>query len=393
MSDPLYLDHNASTPTVPRVREVAARALAEGFGNPSAGHVYGRRARAFVDTARAQVARLIGCDPDEILFTGGGTEASNLAIRGFAAAHAGSQVMVLSSRVEHPAVTEPVRSLPERAPGSALVDVDETGAVLPEVFRRALVDGAHQGPTLVSVMLAQNETGVLQPVSDIARLARARGAVVHTDAVQAVGKVPVDVRALGVDMLSIAGHKLYAPKGVGALYVRRGTPLASLLVGAEQERGLRPGTENVSGIAALGEACAMALEDLEREAARQRGLRNWLEAELAVGGFVVHGARAERLPNTCNGHFPGVRGAALLEAVPELAFTTGSACHSGDETPSAILTAMGIGREEALGAIRISIGRGTSDADVERAARLLLRAAAAPPHPSRPPRASAPPAG
>jgi cysteine desulfurase len=178
---------------------------------------------------------------------------------------------------------------------------------------------------------------------------------------------------------------------VGALYVRRGTPMAPLLVGAEQERGLRPGTENVSGIAALGEACAMALEDLEREAARQRGLRDWLEAELAVGGFVVHGARAERLPNTCNGHFPGVRGAALLEALPDLAFTTGSACHSGEEMPSAILTAMGIAREDALGAIRISIGRGTTDADVERAARLLLRAAAAPPHPSRPPRSVPPP--
>ena len=251
--------------------------MAEGFGNPSAGHVYGRRARAFVDMARAQVARLIGCDPDEILFTGGGTEASNLAIRGFAAAHPGSPVMVLASRVEHPAVSEPVRSLTERAPGSALVDVDETGAVLPEVFRRALADGAHQGPTLVSVMLAQNETGVLQPVADIARLARARGAVVHTDAVQAVGKVRVDVaRARRRHAVHRRAQAVRA-QGRGRALRAPWHAAGALLVGAEQERGLRPGTENVSGIAALGEACAMALEDLEREATRQRGLRDWLE--------------------------------------------------------------------------------------------------------------------
>jgi cysteine desulfurase len=385
-ADPLYFDHNASTPVPPRVREAASRALAEGFGNPSAAHVYGTRARAFVDAGRERVAALLHCEPDEVVFTGGGTEANNLAIRGFAAAHHGEPILVITSRVEHPAVAEPVRSLPARAHGSALVDVEETGAVLPEVFDRALAEGDHRGPALVTVILAQNETGVLQPVEEIARLAHAHGAVIHTDAAQAVGKIPVDVRSLGVDMLSVAGHKLYAPKGIGALYVRRGTPLAPLLVGAGHERGLRPGTENVSAIAALGEACAMALEDLEREAIRQRTLRDRLEAQLAPGGFVIHGARSERLPNTTNGHFPGVRGSELIAAVPELAFTTGSACHAGEEHASAILLAMGIEREEALGAIRLSIGRATTLEDIDRASALLVHAAAAMPgHPSMTP--------
>ena len=243
------------------------------------------------------------------------------------------------------------------------------GAVTADAVLAALPSGE---PALVTVMLAQNETGVLQPVAEIARRGRARGALVHTDAAQAVGKIPVDVGALGVDLLSVAGHKLYAPKGVGALYVRRGTPLAPFLLGAGHERGLRPGTENVTGIAALGEACTMAREDLDAEAERQRGLTARLAALLSAEGFVVHGAAAPRLPNTLNGRFPGVRGSALLAAVPDLAFTTGSACHAGEESPSAVLVAMGLAPEDALGAVRLSLGRGTTADDVERAASLLL---------------------
>jgi len=376
VADPIYLDHNASTPVLPRVRDVAARALAEGFGNPSAEHVYGRRARAFVSRAREQVAALLGCDADEVVFTGSGTEANNLAIRGFALAHAAAgPLTVLTSVIEHPAVAEPVRAL-GRAGQARFVRVatGASGRVDAAAFERSLAD-ATAGPVLVTLMLAQNETGVLQPVAEIAPLARARGAVIHTDAAQAVGKVAVDVRALGVDMLSVAGHKLYAPKGVGALYVRRGTALAPPILGAGHERGLRPGTENVSGIAALGEACAVALEDLEREASRQQALRDRLEALLAAGGFIVHGLDAPRLPNTSNGRFPSVRGSNLLAAVPEISCTTGSACHAGEEHASEALLAMGLDPEDALGAVRITLGRGTTEAEVERAASLLLAAA------------------
>ena len=293
---PIYLDHNASTPLHPRVRDAVIRALDEGFANPSAGHVFGRRAREIVDEARVQMAALLGCDADEIVLTGGGTEANNLALRGLP-----GRSLVVSS-VEHPATTEPARILGAAGARIVEVPVGGDGAVDPAAVAHAL-EGA-SGPALVSVILAQNETGVIQPLGAVAERARAHGALVHADAAQAVGKIAVDVRALGVDLLSVAGHKLYAPKGVGALYVRRGLALAPLLVGAGHERGLRPGTENVSGIAGLGAACALARGDLATEAPRQRALRDRLEARLAPGGFVVHGAGAERLPNTVNGRFP-----------------------------------------------------------------------------------------
>ncbi len=363
----IYLDHNASTPLHPRVREAVLRALDEGFGNPSADHAYGRRARAIVEEARAEVAALLGCDPDEIVFTGGGTEANNLALRGPA-----SRTLLVSA-VEHPATTEPARIL--RSAGTIVVEipVGAGGAVDPEAVDVALM--GMSAPAMVSLILAQNETGVIQPLAAVAKRARERGAMVHADAAQAVGKIPVDVRALGVDLLSVAGHKLYAPKGVGALYVRRGLPLSPVVVGAGHERGLRPGTENVSGIAGLGAACALARADLQAEAARQRALRDRLEALLREAGFVVHGTLAERLPNTTNGRFPGIRGAALLARIPEIAFTTGSACHAGEEHPSRTLLAMGIPPADALGAIRLTLGRGTTEAEIDRAASLLVAAA------------------
>jgi cysteine desulfurase len=371
MADPIYLDHNASTPVPARVVEAMTAALAEGFGNPSAGHVYGRRARAIVERARSRVAGLIGCDDDEVIFTGGGTESNNLALRG-AAAKLGAGLTFVMSAVEHPAVVEPASVLSAAGATVLGLPVDGRGLVDPARVDRALA-GA-RGPVLLSVILAQNETGVVQPVAEIAARAKARGAVVHTDAAQAVGKIEVRVKKLGVDLLSIAGHKLYAPKGVGALYVRRGVALAPVLVGAGHERGLRPGTENVAAIAALGEACAMARESLAEEAERQRALRDRLEAKLATGGFVVHGAGAERLPNTVNGRFPGVRGSALLARAPEVAATTGSACHAGEEHASGVLLAMGIAGEDALGAVRLTLGRGTTDEEIGRAAEMLLAA-------------------
>lgn len=372
-TSPIYLDHNASTPVPPRVREAMLRALEEGFGNPSAEHVYGRRARALVDRARSRVAALIGCDDDEIVFTGSGTEANNLALRGFAAAAGAARLTLVLSAVEHPATSEPAALLAAAGAVVTRVPVDALGVIHPAAVEQAVA--AARGPALVSVLLAQNETGVIQPLQEIAARARAGGAVVHTDAAQAVGKIDVRVRHLGVDLLSLAGHKLYAPKGVGALFVRRGITLAPLLVGAGHERGLRPGTENVAGIAGLGEACALARESLAVEVARQRTLRDRLEARLATAGFVVHGAGAERLPNTLNGRFPGVRGSALLARVPEIAASTGSACHAGEERASAALTAMGLTEVDALGAVRLTLGRWTTEEQVDRAAQLLIAAA------------------
>ena len=372
--DPVYFDHNASTPVLPRVRVIAARALAEGFGNPSAGHVFGLRARAFVEAARAEVAALVGCDPDEILFTGGGTESNNLALRGVAAAIDGP-IRFVRSAVEHPAVDRPIAAVVAEGRGEVVeIPVDARGVVRLDALARILESAS--GRTVVSVILAQNETGVVQPVAEVARIAKAAGALVHTDAAQAVGKVPVDVRALGVDLRTIAGHKLYAPKGVGELYVRRGAPLAPFAVGAGHERGLRPGTENVASIAALGEACAIAREDVADEAARQLALRDRLAGWLRGAGFVVHGAGADRLPNTVSGRFPGVRGSALLAATSAVAATTGSACHAGVERASSALIAMGLAPEDALGAIRLSLGRGTPEADVDLVAGELLASAA-----------------
>jgi cysteine desulfurase len=371
-NDVIYLDHNASTPVLPRVRDAMMRALDEGFGNPSATHAFGTSARRIVERAREQVAALIGASPREIVFTSGGTEANNLAIRGMARAASG--LASVTSSIEHPATLEPARCVAESGAPLRLVEPTSDGVIPASEVARSLPD---RGPCLVSVIAAQNETGVLQPIGEIAEVARDRGAWVHVDAAQAVGKVPVDVRALGVSLLSIAGHKLYAPKGVGALFVAEGVPLEPVLVGAGHERGIRPGTENVAAIAALGEACALALEDLEHEAARQRTLRDALVEGLAASGFIVHGARAERLPNTVNGRFPGVLGAALQEAATALAFSTASACHAGQASPSKVLLAMGLTPTEALGAVRLSLGRATTFHDVRDAAASLRTAAEA----------------
>ncbi|MCC6557516.1 MAG: cysteine desulfurase [Polyangiaceae bacterium] len=377
MPHPIYLDYNASTPVPPRVRDAVVGALDEGFGNPSAAHAFGRRAREIVERGRAQVAALLGAEPDEIVLTGGGTEANNLALRGLLDERGGGGAGALATTtIEHPATLAPAAVLERAGVRVARVPPGPEGCVDPARVAAAL-DAARGIPALVSVILAQNETGVLQPIAEIAERARARGALVHADAAQAVGKIRVDVNELGVDLLSVAGHKLYAPKGVGALYVRRGVALRPVLAGAGHERGLRPGTENVAGIAGLGEAAAMAMETLEEEARRQRRLRDELTARLTAGGFVVHGAGVPRLPNTVNGRFPGVRGSALLAAVgEEVAFSTGSACHAGEERASPVLLAMGIAEEDALGAIRLSLGRQTTEDEIGRISEVLLAAAA-----------------
>jgi cysteine desulfurase len=367
---PIYLDHNATTPIHPSVVEAMLPYLREHFGNPSSSHVYGQRAKQAVTRAREQVAELLACHPDEIVFTSGGTEANNLAIRGLldltpARRH------VVTSTVEHPATARPCELLERQGIEVTRLPVDGTGRVRVEMAR-AFVRG---DTALVTVMLAQNETGTLLPIAELAALAHERGAHIHTDAAQAVGKVPTRVGDLDVDLLSVAGHKLYAPKGVGALYVRRGVKLAPVILGAGHEHGLRPGTENVASIVGLGAACELAVKDLAVESERQRGLRDklWRTLRKAIPGLVLNGHPTERLPNTLNVSFPGTSGSAVLAETPAVAASTGSACHEGGETASAVLTAMGIDGTEALGAVRLSLGRTTSPEGIEQAARALAR--------------------
>ncbi|MDX2089786.1 MAG: cysteine desulfurase family protein [Kofleriaceae bacterium] len=370
-NDPIYLDHNATTPLLPEVVDAMLPYLREHFGNPSSGHVYGSRARAAVAHAREQIAALLGCDADEVVFTSGGTEANNLAIRGVTEARE-RKSHVVTTVIEHPATARPCAWLEKHERSVSRIGVDADGRVRVDAAREA-IDG---DTALVTVMHSNNETGVLQPVEELARLAHAAGALIHTDAAQSLGKVPVRVRELDVDLLSVAGHKLYAPKGVGALYVKRGTPLVPFALGASHERGLRPGTENVASIVGLGAACEAVGRDLDATAGRMKRLRDLLWERLASGvpGLALNGHHELRLPNTLNVRFPRASGSAVLEGAPVVAASTGSACHEGQESASAVILAMGISPEEALGSVRLTLGRGTSEDDVVRAAEALTRA-------------------
>lgn len=373
MHSPVYLDHNATTPVDPRVVEAMLPWLREHFGNPSSSHVYGRRTHAVVDAARERVAAFIGARPEEIVFTGCATEANNLAIRGAARALRQRGRHIVTSAVEHPSVAAPCERLREDGWDVTIVPVDRYGRVDPAAVAAAL----REDTVLVSVMHANNEVGTVQPVADIAALTRPRGILLHADAAQSAGKIPVSVDALGVDLLTLAGHKFYATKGVGALYVRAGTPIDPVLVGAGHERGLRPGTENVPALVGLGEAARLAAQSLDEEAARIRALRDRLHAALAeaIPGLVLNGHPEARLPNTLNVSFPGVSGRDLLErAQADVAASVGSACHAGDAAVSGVLGAMGVAAEQAAGAVRLSPGRATTEADIDRAARALIAA-------------------
>ncbi len=365
----IYLDHNATTPVLPEVLDAMLPFLATHFGNPSSGHGFGAAPRAAVTRAREQVAGLLGCEPDEVIFTSGGTEANNLAIRGVAEASA--RRGLVTSAIEHPATWEPCDWLAERGWRVTRLLAGADGRV--RVAEAAEAIGSDTA--LVTVMHANNETGVLQPIRELAELARASGALTHTDAAQSAGKVPVRVRELGVDLLSLAGHKLYAPKGVGALFVRRGVRLTPVLRGAGQETGLRPGTENVPGIVGLGAACELAARDLESEAKRVRELRDslWDALRARVPGLTLNGHVELRLPNTLNVRFPGVSGAAVLRGAPDVAASTGAACHGERETPSESILALGVSRDEALGSARLTLGRATTKAEIELAAKALAQ--------------------
>ncbi len=365
-----YLDYNATTPIDPRVAEAMRPCLEDYWGNPSSIHAEGRKARTALEAARAQVAACLGCRPGEVVFTSGGSEADNLAIRGLVEARGGGHVV--TSAVEHPAVLEVVLALEmEGRIALSIVGVDGLGRVDPEEVGRAL----RADTVLVSLMLANNEVGTLQPVREVAELCRRRGVALHTDAAQAVGKIPVDVGELGVELLTVAGHKLYAPKGIGALFVREGTELAPQIRGAGHERGRRAGTESVLLAVGLGAACELVQQGVEVEGPRLRGLRDRLEELLTTGiaGAIVHGDREHRLPNTLSIGFPGADAAALLEALAdEVAASAGAACHAGTATVSHVLQAMGVAPALAAATVRLSVGRFTTVAAVEHAACLIL---------------------
>ncbi|HYW79464.1 MAG TPA: cysteine desulfurase family protein [Thermoguttaceae bacterium] len=371
---PIYLDYNATTPIAPAVQEAMLPFLAQHFGNPSSNHTLGRACYEAVEDARLRVARLLGVDRDEIVFTSGGTESNNLAIKGVALRHApaGSGHLVIST-IEHPAVLEPARYLESLGYGLTLVDCDNQGVVDPEAVEAAI----RPDTVLVSIMHANNEIGTVEPISQIAEICRARGVLVHTDAAQTVGKIPTRARELGVDLLSIAGHKMYAPKGIGALYVRRGVALESQMHGAGHERGMRAGTENVPFIVGLGRAASLAENSLTSSVDHLASLRDRLQRQLCEGigkELVVNAARADRLPSTLSVNFPRVSASVMLRRIPELCASTGAACHSGSENLSATLAAIGLTARITRGTMRLSVGWYTTEEEIDRAVNLLVAA-------------------
>lgn len=367
---PIYLDHNATTPVDPGVLDAMLPFLQGEFGNPSSAYALGKRAHDAIENARAQVAALIGAEPDEIVFLSGGTEASNIAIR--SGAKNGARRAIVTSNIEHPATDACCTLLARDGYEIRRVRASHDGIVSATGFDR-LIDPS---TALVTLIHAQNEIGTLQPVSEVAAIAKARGALMHADAAQSVGKVAVDVKTMGVDLLSIAGHKLYAPKGVGALFVRRGVDVPSVLVGAGQEHGRRPGTENVAFIAGFGEACRIARAQLDAASTHTGQVAQALLRQLQkeIPGLVLTGHAEQRLPNTLNVLFPGVSGRQLLQNCPQVMASNGSACHAEREDASAILTGIGIDERQALGAVRLSAGRKTTIKDAEAAATALAQA-------------------
>jgi cysteine desulfurase len=373
----VYLDNNATTPVAPDVADAMAGYLHEDFGNASSAHWYGQRARDAVEQAREQVARLIGAHPSEIIFTSGGTESDNMSIFGVVGAArpktSSGGKHAITTAIEHPAVLYTARELESRGLAVTYVTPGPGGVVDVEAVAAAI----RPETVLITVMLANNEIGTLQPVAEIGRLARERGITLHTDAVQAVGKVPVDVKCLGVDLLSLSAHKLYGPKGVGALYVRKGTHLEPLMHGGHHERDRRPGTENVPGIVGLGKAAELSTQKLDEDAQHIAALRDRLQAGILVRieGATINGDAAHRQPNTLNVSFAGLKGESLVMALDleAIACSTGSACSSGSTEPSHVLSAMGLSKEAARSSLRLSLGRYNTEADVDAALEAMVR--------------------
>jgi cysteine desulfurase len=370
----IALDHNATTPVRPEVLDAMLPWLGpDGWGNPSSDHPLGRRAKAAVDGARDHLAALVGARPEEVVFTGSGTEADHLAVWGPCRGRAPAPIV--TTTIEHPAIAAPVEALAAEGHPVVRVPPGPDGVVPTAALLAALAPGTR----LLSVMWANNETGALQPIAEVGPRARALGVLVHSDAAQAGARVPIDVRRDGIDLLTLVGHKMGAPKGVAALVVREGVPLTPLLGGGGQERGRRAGTENVASIVGFGEAARIARERLAAESAESERRRDRLQAALVAGipGLAVTAGGAPRLPNTLHVCVPEVSGRALLRAAPEVLASTGAACHAHGVEASAVLVAMGVPPALARGALRLSLGPQTTDDDVDRAAAALIRAAAA----------------
>jgi cysteine desulfurase len=368
--DRIYLDFNASTPLAPEVVAAMTPYLTQEFGNPSSAHWAGAAARDAVEAARLKVAMLVGCDPTEVVFTSGGTEADNYALWGvfLSARDRIERPHVITTQIEHPAVLEPCRFLERVGAEITYLPVDRYGRIDLDDVRRAI----RAETVLISVMHANNEVGTLEPIAEVAQIARERGVLSHTDAAQTVGKIPVDVETLGVDLLSIAGHKLYAPKGVGALFVREGVALEPLLHGGPQEAGRRAGTESALLIVGLGAACQVAQQWVHDDRIGDLTEQFWrLLVEHFGDRVVLNGHPTERLPNTLNVSFPGHEGDDVLGRLGGVAASTGSACHAGQAELSPVLRAMGVDERAGLGAIRFSLGRTTNSAEVERVVALL----------------------
>ncbi|MCC7264265.1 MAG: cysteine desulfurase [Candidatus Latescibacteria bacterium] len=367
---PIYLDYNATTPHDPEVVAAMRPYLETHFGNPSSAHEYGHQTRAAVVVAREQVASLLGCQPEEVVFTSGGTEANNHALKGLALARRSRGNHLITTQIEHPAITEVCAFLQEQGFTVSYVPVDETGLVNVADIEKAITPQT----ILISVMHANNEVGTIQPIAQIAKLAQACGVVLHTDAAQSAGKIPVEVDRLGVDLLSLAGHKLYAPKGVGALYVRQGLQLGKFMHGAGHERGSRAGTENVLGIVGLGKACEIAHRDLKKNTAHLKAMRDRLYAGLQekAGEVRVNGHPEHCLPNTLSLSFRGVGVSALLSRLAtQVAASAGAACHAEGVELSHVLKAMQVPLEWARGTVRFSTGRMTTAGEIDEAVETI----------------------
>ena len=366
---PIYLDYNATTPIDHEVAEVMKPYLEEFFGNPSSSHWYGIRAKKAIEIARSQVADLLGCQPDEIIFTSGGSESNNYAIKGVTFANRIKGNHIITSAIEHPAVTEVCKYLETKEFRVTYLPVDEYGLVDIVKFQETITPQT----ILISLMHANNEVGTIQPIPNISELARQNGVIIHTDAAQSVGKIPTRVNELGIDLLSVAGHKLYAPKGIGALFIRKGTNLEKLIHGAGHERNKRAGTENVLGIVGLGKACEIAKRDLKKNVAHMESMRDslYLGLQELLGEIRLNGHREKCLPNTLSVGFPNIEADKLLLKIKGVAASAGAACHSEHASISHVLTAMNVPEKYAIGTIRFSTGKMTTSVEIDRAIEII----------------------
>jgi cysteine desulfurase len=368
----IYLDNNATTPVDPEVYDAVFSSLKRDYGNPSSSHLAGRKAREAVENGRRDVADFLGCSADEVYFTSGGTESNNLALIGSALFH--KKGHIITSSIEHPSVSNTCRHLESLGFEVTYAAVDGDGVVDVEEIRRSL----REDTFLISVMHANNETGVLQPIEEIGAVAKAHGTAFHTDAAQSVGKIQFSLTGSPIDFMTLAAHKFYGPKGVGALYVRTGARVLPLFFGAGHEKGLRPGTENVAGITGLGKACGIGKRDIKLRVAHTLRLRDLLLDNLRslIPGITLNGHKTRRLPNTANVTISGISSYELVEKIKDrVAISTGSACHSGEQVPSRVLKNMGLPDEAALSSVRLSVGKDNTEEEIVNAAGIIAAAA------------------